>query len=100
MYNHWEQCRMLAPSSLYVGCSSQREYWLEPPTQINHLLPEHSSIPMNADYGLVPEEVHPHAEHGANCVEEGPSVLHLAQLSATLRVGVPVGNTVPDVCIE
>ena len=69
-------------------------------SKIDYLLPEDSSIPMNAHHGFVPQEIHPHAEHGANGVEEGPSILHLSQLSTTRRVGVPVRDTITNICME
>jgi len=62
--------------------------------QTNYLLPEDPSISVNAHDSLVPEQVNPNSTHGAHGVEEGPGVLHLAQLSAAGRVGVPVRDTV------
>lgn len=66
----------------------------------NHLLSENSSISVDANNSLVPEQVYPNAAHGAHRVEERPDVLHFSQLSSTRRVGVPVRDAVPDVCIE
>ena len=62
------------------------------------LLPEDPAIPVNAHDGFVPEQIHPHAAHGAQGVEESPGILHIPQLAAGGSVGVPVSDAVPGIC--